>query len=781
VAIVVAVLVPLLTSSAGASDDPAHWQQVPIASWRVDGTGYATAVVGDTVYVGGSFTSVTSPDGSTVVPRANLAAFDLQTGALKPAFQADTNGIVRSLVAANGQLFVGGSFTTIRGLSRGRLAAVDPSTGAVSTTQVANTNSNVYALAFGGGRLYVGGSFSSIRGLGRSRLAALDPATFEVTSYAPQPDGTVLSLAVSPSGDAVYLGGSFATVGAIPYPWLAKTDAAGTPVTVPWEQLQGPALDLEVSPDGTRLAVAQGGSGNQGAWYNPVTGARGWRQRCDGDGQAVHIVDGTMLSGFHEACDGDATLRLTANDTLDGNRDLAFKPTFDRFWGVYGIDGDAEHLVIVGDFTTISGVPVQGFAIFGRRAIPPVPVNLRGASTWKYLVTPTAPSGDWRQADYDDGAWPSGRAQLGYGDGDEATEIGYGPNPSSRYITTYFRTTFEALAVPETLTLDLLADDGAAVYVNGVEVVRDNLPSSALTWSTRSSTVRSGTDEGTVRAFAIPPAAVHVGTNSIAVEVHQESASSSDLSFAASLTSTGTVPTATTTTGAPVTTTTEPPTTTTTPAPTTTTTTTTAPPSTALYQTSFPGADGAPWDGWSTGAASGSASVQAGAGVLAFDDVANAYARAQLTSLPARSDAEVRFSYRWPSTGTAAYLNVYLRGSNGWANAYRPRDGYGLELTSSSSTVNVRKVIGGTTTTIRQVSGAQPLSTQKRWLVLRVVGSTIQFKTWLDGTAEPTAWTSTDTDAAVTGPGQLFLSLVRASNNVGARSAVIDDVTVSAG
>src|SRR6478609_7860525 len=136
VAIVVALLVPLLTSDAGASDDPAHWQQAPVASWRVDGTGYATVVVGDTVYVGGDFSTVRSPDGATVVARNNLAAFDLATGALRPAFQANTNGIVRTLASSGGQLFVGGSYTSIRGVARGRLAAVDLTTGAVSTSLV---------------------------------------------------------------------------------------------------------------------------------------------------------------------------------------------------------------------------------------------------------------------------------------------------------------------------------------------------------------------------------------------------------------------------------------------------------------------------------------------------------------------------------------------------------------------------------------------------------------------------------------------------------------------
>ena len=809
-AIVVAVLVPLLTSNAGASDEPAHWQQAPIASWRVDGRGYATAVVGDTLYVGGDFSTVRSPDGATVVARANLAAFDLDTGALRPAFSANTNGIVRTLVASGDQLVVGGSFTSIRGVPRGRLAAVDLATGAVSTALVADTNSNVYTVAVGGGRLFVGGSFSTIRGVGRSRLAALDQATWSVTPYAPEPNGTVLSLAASATGDRVYAGGSFSQVGPLPNPWLVKTDAAGAVLPTPWDQLQGPPVDLEVNDDGTRLAAAQAGAGNQGTWYNTASGARAWRQRCDGDAQAVHIVDGTMLTGFHEACDGDPTQRLTANDTLDGGRDTSFRPTFDQFWGVFSISGDADHLVIAGEFTSISGVPVRGFAIFTRRYVPPPPVALSGAATWRYLVTPSEPDAAWRQPGFADESWPSGRAQLGYGDGDEATEVGYGPNAAAKHLTTYFRTTFQALAVPETLTLNLLADDGAAVYVNGVEVARDNLPGGTLTAGTRALSGRSGADEATVRSFTLPPGVVQVGANTIAVEVHQDNGASSDLSFAASLTSTGPIPVGTTTTDVPVTTTdapttttgpeptttttveptttttaVEPTTTTTTAAPTTTTaaptTTTTAPPANLLYADGFAGAEGAAWSGWATGAASGSATIRSGAGQLGFTDAANAYARAQLTALAARSDAEVRFSYQWSGTGPSAYLNVYSRGSGGWANAYRPRSGYGIELASTTAAVVVRRATGGAVSTVRTVASGQAVTAQKQWLALRVVGSAIQFKTWVDGAAEPASWTSTDTDAGVTAPGQLFVSVVRGSTNAGAKAVTIDDLTVTTG
>ncbi|WP_426572093.1 YncE family protein [Aquihabitans sp. McL0605] len=603
-------LLPLAAPRAEASDVPPSYVTTPLSSWRADGEGLATIVVGTTAYVGGTFGTVRSPNGATIVARTNLAAFDVRTGALIAGFQANANGAVRSLAYAGGRLYVGGSFTSVNGVARSRLAAVDATTGAVVTSWSADANSNVYAMAAGGTSLYVGGSFSSVRSVGRSRVAAVTLATGALTAYAPVLDNAVAALATDPTGTDVYIGGPFTMVSGLRAPWLARTDWTGRLRATTWASLQGPALGLDLNDDGTRLAVSQGGVGNAGTWYDTANGTRYWRQHCDGDGQAIHIVDGTVYSGFHEACEGDSTQRLTGNRTSTGVRNPSFEPTFDKFWGVRSIAGDASHLVVAGDFTSISGVAAQGFVIF------------RGTGV------------------------------------------------------------------------------------------------------------------------AVPP----TGT-----------------------TTTTTAPPTTTTTTAPPTTTT------------TTTTTTTQPPpaGTTLYTDAFTGANGTAWPRWAVGAASGSATIQANAGALAATDAANAYARAQLTGLAARADTSVLLSYRWSSTSAVAYFNVYARGSGGWLNAYRPRNGYGLELASNSSTVTVRKVVDGTLTTLRSAAGGQAVSTQKQWLRLRVVGTTIQFKTWLDGQAEPAPWRSTDTDAAVAAAGQLHLSVVRGGANVGAKTVTVDDLTVT--
>ncbi|MFZ0157920.1 MAG: CotH kinase family protein, partial [Kineosporiaceae bacterium] len=202
-----------------------------------------------------------------------------------------------------------------------------------------------------------------------------------------------------------------------------------------------------------------------------------------------------------------------------------------------------------------------------------------------------------------------------------------------------------------------------------------------------------------------------------------------------------------------------------------------------LYATTFTGADGAAWPtGWTTGtAAGGTATIRADAGQLAFANTSGSYARAQLSGLAARADSDVTFSYRWRDPAAKGYLNVALRGSGGWSGAYRPANGYGLEFTSTSTSVTVKEMSGGTTTTVATLTNAQATTTATQWVRLRVVGSTVQVKTWAGGQAEPTPWRSSITDPSISAAGQVYLSYVRSSTATAGRAVDLDDLVVSGG
>jgi hypothetical protein len=154
-------------------------------------------------------------------------------------------------------------------------------------------------------------------------------------------------------------------------------------------------------------------------------------------------------------------------------------------------------------------------------------------ATWKYLANGSDQGAAWRAAGFNDSSWASGPAQLGYGDGDEATLLGYGPDPNNKYVTTYFRYAFNVpnAALFTGLTLRLMRDDGAVVYINGVEVWRTNMPTGNIGYLTPASIAVGGVDESQFVETTISPAQLVNGTNVIAVELHQSGGTSSDISF----------------------------------------------------------------------------------------------------------------------------------------------------------------------------------------------------------------------------------------------------------
>ena len=154
-------------------------------------------------------------------------------------------------------------------------------------------------------------------------------------------------------------------------------------------------------------------------------------------------------------------------------------------------------------------------------------------STWKYLDNGTDQGLAWATLDFDDSNWYQGNAELGYGDGDEATVVSYGPDEGEKHITTYFRKTFDIndLYSIQSLTIQLKRDDGAVVYLNGLELLRSNMPAGIISYDTPASSTVGGSDEDTFFEWTISSNNIANGQNVVAVEIHQVSGSSSDISF----------------------------------------------------------------------------------------------------------------------------------------------------------------------------------------------------------------------------------------------------------
>ncbi|CAM3561820.1 GH92 family glycosyl hydrolase [Paenibacillus lupini] len=157
-------------------------------------------------------------------------------------------------------------------------------------------------------------------------------------------------------------------------------------------------------------------------------------------------------------------------------------------------------------------------------------------STWKYDDKGQAAGEGWTEADFDDSSWSEGQAMLGYDSYNKpTTKVSYGPNANNKYVTTYFRKTFEAKDLDSILELDgsLIRDDGAVLYLNGHEVFRTNMPTGDVGYGTYANATVG--DERDRVGFIIDPSYLVDGTNVLTAEIHQVNATSSDIAFEFSL------------------------------------------------------------------------------------------------------------------------------------------------------------------------------------------------------------------------------------------------------
>jgi len=150
-------------------------------------------------------------------------------------------------------------------------------------------------------------------------------------------------------------------------------------------------------------------------------------------------------------------------------------------------------------------------------------------SAWKYEASGSPTGGAelgaaWQQVNFNDGSWSSGNGIFGFGESYITTPL---PVGNSTY---YFRKTFTLTNDPSTLVqLNLLAnyDDGFVAYLNGSEVARRSMPAGPISYSTLAFSHEGGVYETIDLMAHLNKLAL--GTNVLAVEVHQHHVASSDM------------------------------------------------------------------------------------------------------------------------------------------------------------------------------------------------------------------------------------------------------------
>lgn len=155
----------------------------------------------------------------------------------------------------------------------------------------------------------------------------------------------------------------------------------------------------------------------------------------------------------------------------------------------------------------------------------------RGQEGWHYWGEGERPPEAWNTEGFDDSTWHTGTAPLGCGVGGLATTISYGEDGKNKPVVAFFRLPFN-VDDPNAQKVwlgELRCDDGAAVYLNGQEIYRYNMPQGDLAEATFAAGELSDNRESTYHAFYLDGGRLKTGENVLAVSVHESDTGSGGL------------------------------------------------------------------------------------------------------------------------------------------------------------------------------------------------------------------------------------------------------------
>lgn len=245
-----------------------------------------------TVFIGGIFSTIKG------VSRSNLAALDTTLGVVR-SWNADADRVVNVLAISGNTLLVGGDFTSLKGQPRNSLGGIDITTSAVSPW-LANADATVYSIHVKDRRIYVGGSFDIIQGQARKFIACIDTTTKAVTSWDPDVQATSLGeiRTIFSQDNTVYVGGYFHEFAGVDRNNIVAFDTSGTINTLWQPIISGRVDNVSVSGGGVLLTC-----GSLGGAYI--------RNRV----AAIKISTGTLTS-FNPSVNSNVEALCVRNDVL---------------------------------------------------------------------------------------------------------------------------------------------------------------------------------------------------------------------------------------------------------------------------------------------------------------------------------------------------------------------------------------------------------------------------------------------------------------------------------
>ena len=393
---------------------------------QVDGVVWSQAVVGNTVYAGGSFNNARpagAAAGTSLTTRHNLLAYDITTGNLVTSFVPNLNGQVLSVAASpdGTRIYVAGDFTAANGQARRRVAAYSTATGAlVGSFNPSGPSSQARAVIATKDTVYVGGGFASLgNGTLRNNLAAFRASDAAVLPWNPNADYTVWAIGVTADGASVFAGGSFRNVRGQAAYGLAKINGASGAVDTTWRpSVRNAGPDAGISSlrvqgsfvYGTAWRYKKGGN-LEGAFKVPVVNSDvEWVTDCHGDNYSSFTANGIVYTAGHAHYCGNMgggfpefssrryqhamawtdALNPAGSEILNETHgysnwhslepapamvhwlpDMGIGSYTGQFQAGWNVTGNAQYVVYGGEFPTVNGVAQQGLVRFAVRPIAP--------------------------------------------------------------------------------------------------------------------------------------------------------------------------------------------------------------------------------------------------------------------------------------------------------------------------------------------------------------------------------------------------------------------------
>lgn len=404
---------------------------------QVDGVVWSQAVVGNTVYAGGKFTTARpagSAPGVGTVRRNNLLAYDIRTGALVTSFAPDLNGQVLGVTASpdGTRIYVAGEFTLANGAKRYRVAAYSTATGALVTSFAPTLDFRARTVLVNGDTVYVGGAFSTANGNARRGLAAFRASDGALLNWAPTAEGgQVWAMVMTPDRSKVVAGGQFATLSGVAAYGMGALDPVSGAVR-PWAAnsvirnagANGAITSLSVDAGqvyGTGYDFGTGANFEGAFGAEPAGGQVAMMEDCHGDTYSSSPVGGVLytvghahhcsnVGGFPEFSPREHYRALAfttaATGTLRKNNQSGYPdfggrpaPTLLRWWptldpgtvtgqtqAAWTVTGTSNYVVMGGEFPRVNGVAQQGLVRFAVKALAP---NAQGPMLRGAAINPT--------------------------------------------------------------------------------------------------------------------------------------------------------------------------------------------------------------------------------------------------------------------------------------------------------------------------------------------------------------------------------------------------------